>query len=161
MEIIVEKTKGGGDFQKAPAGYRRAVCCQVIDQGMQTSERYGDKHKVSIVWQIEEVDDNGRRFQLTKWYNLSFHEKSTLCGDVESWLETTFPEGTKHNLKTLESRNCVLQIKHEPRDSGVRVVVKTVMPPRDGEQHPLTPLDYNLREEPVLGSDGYPVEQFP
>ncbi len=159
-------TNNERDFEKVPAGYPRAVCCQVIDRGKVHDDfKDGDVRKITIVWQVEATDENGRRLQIAKWYNLSLHEKATLTGHIEDWLGVSLPkdpvERYAFDFKSLEGRNCILHVKHKPRDKGVSVQVKAVMPPKAGEESAIQPLDYEPRKEPVLDIDGYPTEVFP
>jgi hypothetical protein len=167
MTFYVTKTKGGGDFPTPPSGFQRAVCCQVIDRGMMSDKFKGkDVRKLLIVWQLEAKEDSGRRFQVHKWYNFSLHEKATLCVDIEGWLSKELPVGEKYEpswfKRTLEGKNCTLRIKVDPKDGGgEKATVKTIVPPRDGEENVLSPEDFSPRFEPDLGEDGYPTEEFP
>ena len=74
----------GRDFTPAPEGLQRAICADVVDLGMEESQ-WGAKHKVRVYWQLEERDEDGRRFIVVKKYTLSLHRKSSLCADLTSW----------------------------------------------------------------------------
>ena len=57
--------KASPSFTPAPAGTHAAVCVDVIDMGDVVSEFNGKKktqHKIRIVWQLDELRDDGKRF---------------------------------------------------------------------------------------------------
>src|SRR5689334_6354597 len=120
---IMASAKGGQDFAPAPAGTHAAVCCDVIDLGM-LEVTFGGKtksqHKVNIVWQIEELRDDGKPFNVRKRYTLSLHEKASLRKDLESWRGKAFTaeELAGFDLEALIGVGCMLNIIHKEREDG-------------------------------------------
>lgn len=106
----------------APQAYP-AVCCQVVDLGMQ-SGKFGTKRKVRIAWEIlgETVEINGKHEPLIlgKNYTASISEKSTLGGELASWRGKPFtPEELKgFNLQNILGVKCTLSIGNKPKNDG-------------------------------------------
>src|SRR4051794_3571047 len=116
MGIIAKAN--GGDFVLCPAGAHAGVCVDVIDLGIVESEFNGEKkkaHKVRVVWQIEEEQDNGKRFTAGKRYTLSLHEKATLRKDLESWRGRPFTnqELDGFDLEKLLGIGALINVIHE------------------------------------------------
>ena len=142
MAIIAKEPES--TFTPCPEGLHHAVCVDVIDLGvLQTN--WGDKHKVRIVWQVEEENtDTGRRFDVRKHYNLSLHTKATLRKDLESWRGRTFSETELggFDLEQLIGANGQVQVVQDITDeSKVYANVQALVPPPKGTTK-LVPLDY-------------------
>ena len=142
MAIIAKEPES--TFTPWPEGLHHAVCVDVIGLGvLQTN--WGDKHKVRIVWQVEEENtDTGRRFDVRKHYNLSLHTKATLRKDLESWRGRTFsPDELKgFDLERLLGVNCQVQVVQNITDEAkVYANVQALVPPPKGTTT-LMPLDY-------------------
>ncbi len=135
-------------FQPCPEGLHHAVCVDVVDLGIVAS-MYGDKHKVRIVWQIEEQNDKLRRFTARKQYNLSLHEKATLRKDLEAWRGRKFTEAEldEFDLEKLITANCQIQVVHSLSDEGsVFANVQAVVPaPKNVAK--LLPLEYTREQD--------------
>ena len=120
---IVAKSSGGTEFKPAPAGTHAAVCCDVIDLGM-LEVTFGGKtktqHKVNIVWQIEELRDDGKPFNIRKRYTLSLHEKASLRKDLVSWRGRPFTptELEGFDLEVLVGIGAMVNIIHTPKLDG-------------------------------------------
>lgn len=126
----------GASTTPAPAGLHSAVCVDVQDQGLK-STAYGEKHKVRIVWQIEALDQaKGRRFELSRVYTLSLHERAPLRKDLESWRGRKFTEAELtggFDLEKLLGINCQLQAMHDTGDDGTTYAnVVSVLPAQKG-----------------------------
>lgn len=107
-------------FTPAPEGLHQAVCVDVHDIGLQKTP-WGEKHKVLIVWQIEQVnDENGKRFDVRNFYTLSLSEKANLRRDLECWRGRKFTDDelAGFDLEKLLGANCQLQIVHNLGDEG-------------------------------------------
>ena len=128
MAIIARKPES--TFTPCPEGLHHAVCVDVIDLGvLQTT--WGDKHKVRIVWQIEEQDETGRRYQPRKQYTISLHEKASLRKDLEAWRGRKFTEAelAGFDLEKLVGVNCQLQVIHDiTEDAKIYANVQAVVP---------------------------------
>jgi len=123
MPIYASSKSAGGNFKPAPAGTHAAVCCDVVDLGL-LEVTFGGKtkkqHKVNIVWQIEELRDDGQPFTVRKRYTLSLHEKSAMRKDLESWRGRPFTEEEldKFDLEKLIGIGCFINVIHKPRPDG-------------------------------------------
>jgi hypothetical protein len=118
----------GSDFTPAPEGMHNAVGVDVVDLGM-VDGQFGMKHKLKIVWEIDAPMEDGRRFVVSKRYNVSLHEKSTLFKDLKGWRGRPFtPEELKgFDLDKVIGAPCQLVIVHNERDGSVYADVQTVM----------------------------------
>lgn len=116
----------------APAGTHQAVCVDVLDKGMKPNKFKGGalQHKVSVVWQIDELRDDGKRFLLYKQYTLSLHEKATLRLDLESWRGRPFTreEEMGFDVETVIGANCLINVQHNTSEGKTYANVVSVMP---------------------------------
>lgn len=118
MPIIASYTKS--QFSNAPEGLHPAVCVDVVDLGLKTT-RYGDKHKVRIVWQIEERDpEHDRRHSASQMFTLSLHPDSVLSKTLEAWRGRKFTDDERNgfDLEKLIGAPCQVQIVHAPGTEG-------------------------------------------
>lgn len=141
MPIIAKDSGGGAEFELAPAGAHPAVCCDVVDLGVMKVE-YGGKekqqHKIRIVWQIDELDSNGKAFRVQKRYTLSLHEKAALRKDLESWRGKPFNEEQLggFDIEKLLSIGCFLNVIHESKGDKTYANVTAIMPLPKGVHGP-------------------------
>ena len=118
MPIIVKDNRR--EFTPAPEGLHQAVCVDVIDLGMQPSQ-WGEKQKVEIRWQLDQLDElTARRFLVTSRYTMSLNEKATLRHPREAWREKKFSQEELQgfDLEKLLGVNCQVQIVHNLSDKG-------------------------------------------
>lgn len=157
MSIIARKPES--NFTPCPEGLHHAVCVDVIDLGvLQTT--WGDKHKVRIVWQIEEENqETHRRFDARKQYNLSLHEKATLRKDLESWRGRKFTdqELKGFDLEKLIGVNCQVQVVHDISDDGtIYANVQAVVPPPKNTVRLVPSKDYvRQKDRPTARGNGH------
>ena len=135
--------KDSGTFTPAPTGLHRAVCVDIVNVGIIES-KFGAKKKVRLVWEIEEVMEDGRRFIVSRLYTPSLHEKATLRRDLESWRGRSF---TGEELKGFDLDNilhvpCQIQIVHTDRGGRIRDDVAAIVPPSKGQEKLLPSGDY-------------------
>lgn len=95
----------GSDTPRYPsvsAGVHKARCIKVIDLGTQKNDYQGQiswKRTVLIIWEVpEELDGEGKAMTISKFYNLSLHEKSSLSHDLVSWRGRPFTETEKQSF---------------------------------------------------------------
>jgi hypothetical protein len=122
MSPIIARNEGGS-FTPAPEGQHRAVCCDVVDLGMVTSQWEGQTrtaHKVRLVFQIDEPMDDGRPFMVSQQFTLSLHEKAALRKFLEGWRGVAFTaqELAGFDVETLLGANALLQIIHAHKPDG-------------------------------------------
>jgi len=114
---IIAKAKELKSFQNPPVGNHQAVCCGVWDLGLQNikwQEQEKTVHQVCIGWELEEINDSGKRFVVYRKYTLTLHEKGSLCKDLTSWRGRPFTEEEKDgfDVEVLIGVNCLLNIIH-------------------------------------------------
>src|SRR4051794_14606703 len=119
-------------YTPAPEGTHQAICMDVIDLGRlpNTFKPGTTQHKVNIVWQIDELRDDGKRHQVYKRYTLSLNEKANLRHDLESWRGKAFTrdEEMGFDVETVIGVNCLVNIQHATKDGKTYANVKSVMP---------------------------------
>jgi hypothetical protein len=133
-------------FTPCPQGVHQAVCVDVVDMGLLEVTWNGQvkkQHKVRIVWQVEELMDDGKPFIVQKRYTASLHEKSKLRPELESWRGRAFTEDElrEFDLEKLIGANCLLNVAHVSKDGKTYANVTAVMPLKKGMEK-LTPRDY-------------------
>jgi hypothetical protein len=168
---IYGKAKGK-DFEPAPPGVHRAVCCDVVNLGLEMT-KFGKKHRIRIVWQIEETREDGKPYLVMSSYGLTMHKKGRLRPDVESWFAKKFESdeaAENFDLEKLVGKNCQLNVIHNTQDGTTYANVTAVIPAARGVA-PLLVTDY-IRKcdredwvEPVTEDDGhedeYQAEEIP
>lgn len=131
-------TNNSGNFTPAPEGVHNAVCVDTVDNGMCDSQ-FGPKHKLTIVWQIEECMESGKPFLVSKRYSASIHAKSTLRKDLKSWRGKDFTEdeAKEFDLESVVGAQAQLVIQHNEHEGTIYANVlaitkgKTKLSPRD------------------------------
>lgn len=108
------RIKNESNFTPAPEGVHNAVCVDIVDLGM-IDGVYGAKHKLNMVWEIEEqMPDKRLPFLVFKRYTASIHKKSTLRKDLNSWRGRDFTdeEAKEFDLDKVIGAPCQLVIQH-------------------------------------------------
>jgi hypothetical protein len=127
--------KGAGDFKPAPTGLHLGVCVDVVDKGdVETS--YGTKPMVVLVWEIDKLMEDGKRFTVRRMYHATLHPKSSLHKDLADWRGRAF---TSQELKSFDSDKligaaCQLLVKHTERDGQVWADVSAIMKCQNGQR---------------------------
>lgn len=133
MSIIAKQNKS--EFTPAPEGLWQAVCCDVVDLGVQSSQ-WGESHQIQIRWQIEGEDPKTKKpYMVMRKFRLSLHEKSSLRPMLESWRGKKFTatELEGFDLEKLIGANCQVQVIHNIKGEGeVFANVQAVVPPQRG-----------------------------
>jgi hypothetical protein len=147
MPIIAKENKG--EFSTAPEGLHSAVCCDVVDQGMVTTQ-WGESHRIQIRWQLEDLDPKTQKpYLVMRGFRLSLHEKSSLRPLLESWRGKKFsPEDLEgFDLERLIGVNCQVQIIHTVASQGKTYAnIQACVPAAKGASK-LTIRDYIRVEE--------------
>jgi hypothetical protein len=126
---IIAKDKGG-TYTPAPEGTHHVVCVDVVDLGLVTSEKWGTAHKITIVWQLEDVNPaSKKRYTASKRYTLSLNSKANLCKDLESWRGKKFTREEKDgfDVEKLIGANAQIQVVHNITDDATYANVATIM----------------------------------
>ena len=129
--MFIQKSSGGTDYAPAPAGTHLGVCYRVLDLGTQRIEYMGEvkkQRKLLIAWELpEEPMEDGKPFSISKKYTLSFHEKSALRADLESWRGQPFTEKdfsgppNGFDLAKLLGAPALINVIHKPSKEGTKV----------------------------------------
>lgn len=117
----------GGDFEPVPAGMHRAICVNVFDVGYQPGYQGNPPaHKVVVLWEIEPLNSQGKRFTVTRIYTLSIGDKSNLGNDLTTWRGRPFTaeERKGFDLDNIINKPCQLNLVQ----AGERVKIAGVMP---------------------------------
>lgn len=89
-----------------------AVCVDVIELGVVPTD-YGDKNQVKFVFEINKSKDNGYRHCVSRTFNISFHEKSSLRAALKGWRARDLNKTELINgidLKSMRGEACQLSI---------------------------------------------------
>lgn len=119
MSLIASDKGTGTHFEIIPEDTYTAICCEVIDLGLQENKTYDKvQPKVLIGWELPElqVEINGEMKPriFTKQYTNSLNDKATLRKDLVAWRGKQF---TEEELKGFDVSKllgvpCLLQIVH-------------------------------------------------
>ena len=131
MSIIAKDT--GKEWELPPEGLHPAVCCDVVDMGDVETE-WGVRHKIDLRWQLDTLTSEGKPHLVTRRFNLSLHEKSTLRPFLEAWRGKRFSaqELEGFELERLLGVNCQLQVIYNPGADRTFANVHTAVPPAKG-----------------------------
>lgn len=119
----------------AAPGTHAAVLVDIQDLGM-VPGAYGVKRKVRLVWQLDALDDAGRRVEVARLYTLSLHERAALRQDLERWRGRKFTDAeldAGFDLEKLLGVNCQVVVSHNLSDGGRTYAdVDSVLPATKG-----------------------------
>lgn len=130
MTSIIASGNEKPRFPSVSAGVHKARCIKVIDLGTQKNDYQGQvswKRTVLIIWETpEELDGEGRPMTISKFYNLSLHEKSKLSQDLTSWRGRPFTETEKKSfdISKLAGVTCTLNVI----EKNGKAQISSVMP---------------------------------
>lgn len=140
--------KAGPTFVPAPEGQFPAVCADVVDLGMVTTEWNGSKrtaHKIRIVFLISEQTDDGRPFTVSQLFTLSLSEKANLRKFLESWRGRAFTAAELtdgFDIEKLLGADAVVQIVHAQKGDKVYANIQAIMKAMKGMDKVAIPSDY-------------------
>ena len=130
MTSIIASSNETPRFPSVSVGVHKARCIKVIDLGTQKNDYQGQiswKRTVLILWETpEELDGEGKPMTISKFYNLSLHEKSKLSQDLVSWRGRPFTETEikSFDVSKLAGVACMLNVIEKNGKS----VISSVMP---------------------------------
>ena len=117
MAIIAKEPEG--NFEQIETGTYQAVCAEVIDLGMREQKSFSEsdpstvlKHKITIVWELNEQKSDGKKFVFSKEYSLTLHEKATLRKDLDAWrgIAFTAEQLQGFDVENVIGANCMITI---------------------------------------------------
>lgn len=129
MALIV-KDKGSKDFKVLDPGLYQAVCSNVIDMGEHEGQ-YGIKSKIGIIFELNEIRDDGKRYQLSMTTGNTLATKGHLRPTLESWRGKKFTDEELKDgfdLEKLIGANCYLNITHDTKDGKTYLKINSVVP---------------------------------
>jgi hypothetical protein len=140
---------GSGTFQLATEGVVRGVCADVIDLGIRPGFEGKPTPKVALVFQIDELDKDGKPLQVQQWFTLSMNDKANLKKFLESWRGKKFEMGEagQFDLYKLVGAGALLTLVHGKPNQQNRVYanIQSISPMMKGME-PLQVRDYVRRE---------------
>ncbi len=119
------------EFPLCPEGLHAAILVDAVDLGEQES-KFGTKHKLSLCFETQLMDEEGKPFILVKRYTWSLHEKSNLRKDLERFRNRKFTlaelsEGV--DLEEYIGMSCNILVVHNEVDEGkVYSNIESVLP---------------------------------
>ena len=119
-------------FKPVSEGFHQAVCKSVYNLGLQEINYQTERkieHRVVIVWEVDErITDEGeykgKRYNLSREYKVSLHEKSNLRKDLISWRGRDFTDDELQGfeLNSIIGANCWLEVTHDGDYAKVKSV---------------------------------------
>jgi len=139
--------KAGAAYPVCPSGSHVGICVDVVDLGLVKSEYSGKaktQHKIRIIWQTGELQDNGKPFQVSKRYTLSLHEKSSLRKDLESWRGRAFSgeELEGWDVESVLGAGALLSVVQNAANGTIYANVAAIMRPPKGTILPILDHEY-------------------
>jgi|SRR6185312_1211290 len=145
-DTIIAKNEGG-TFQIAPEGQYNAVCCDVIDLGIVETTWKGNVkkvHKCAIVFQLDELNDQGKRFEVAERFTVSMYDAARLRKFLGDWRGKGYTDEEADAgapLHKLEGVNALVQIEHNTSNGKTYANVGSIMKAPKGAT-PLKVEDY-------------------
>ncbi len=128
-----------------PEGTFQSVCCDIVDLGLKETQYSTNKYPfVRIVFQIEEKNQYGNRYTVSRQFKLSSHPDSGLRQFLESWMDKTFTEAdfaVGFNVENLIGENAVIEIAHVEVGENLYANIVAIAPTPSGSPF-LYPEDY-------------------
>jgi hypothetical protein len=121
MSNMVLQCKESGDFKPHPEGIHPAVCVDVMDLGLTESEYQGKKrmvNKVKLVFESEQMTDDGKRCTVARNFTASLHKKSKLAEFLGKWRGRPVLPPEKVHLAKLLGESCTLVVSHQQNLNG-------------------------------------------
>lgn len=159
---IVAKETGGASLPLLAEGSYTAVCVELVDLGMQFSEKYDKvQRRISLGWEVvgETVEINGEAVPrvIRKEYTTSLHEKSSLRKDLQAWRGRAFTaeELGGFDLKNILGAPCMIQIIHVTSADGSKtydnIAAIMALPKGTKAESTLPSLYFDLEEPETMG----------
>lgn len=155
MPYIIRDKKR--DYTPAPEGMFQAVCIDVVELGLVTTQYKGEpytRRMSEIRWVLEENDPKtGKPFMVLRRFSETLSPKGNLRPFLESWRGKKFTneELDGFDIEKLIGANCQIQIIHNIGSDGTTYAnVKAAMPLHKNAAKMAVPEDY----ERVCDRDG-------
>lgn len=139
-------------------GLFKAVLVDAVDLG-QLETPWGKKEKISLIFELQETDEEGNHFIVGKRFTKSLNEKAALRKFLEKWRGDKYtPDELQQgvDLENLIGMSATLFIVHNETEERTYANIESVLPFKD-EQGVVSP--YELRPSGqyirVIDRDGY------
>ncbi len=134
MSLIIKDEKPV--YPLAPDGLQDAVLVDVVDLG-ELDTPFGRKRKLSLVFELEDTNEEGKHYIVTRRYTWSLNEKSNLRKDLERWHGSKFSNEELMNgidMEALIGLNATLFISHNESEDKTYANIETVLPRKKGSK---------------------------
>ena len=111
-------------------GLHNAVLVDAVNLG-NLETPWGPKEKVSLIFELETIDEEGRRFISGKRFTKSLNEKSSLRKFLEKWRGSKYtPDELQQgvDLEALIGINSTLFIVHNETDERTYANIESILP---------------------------------
>lgn len=142
-------------------GLHNAVLVDAVDLG-ELDTPFGTKQKVSLIFELQSNDEDGKPFIVGKRFTRSLHEKAALRKFLEKWRgEKYSPSELQEgiNLENFLGLNATLFIVHNETEERTYANIESVLPCKDPESG--TVMFYELKPSGeyirVIEREGYAV----
>ena len=158
MAIIIKEKKN--DFERVEPGCYRAVCCDVVDIGVQKTN-FGDKEMIRIHWLLDEKMTTGKYaekpFGAVRRYSKTLSKNSKLREHLKSWRGRDFTdeELAGFDIENIIGKCCQLNIVAGHNDPITERYVDGVMADVKGADPLKIPEDYMRVCDRPEGVDSY------
>ena len=118
---MVLQCKDNAEFKPHAEGIHPAICVDVIDLGLITTEFQGQTrvvNKVKVVFESEQLTDDGRNCTVSKNFTASLHPKAKLAEFLGKWRGRPVLPGETIDLAKLVGACCTLVISHQQNMTG-------------------------------------------
>ncbi|MGE5436587.1 MAG: phage replication initiation protein, NGO0469 family [Syntrophothermus sp.] len=165
---LIAKSEGNTQIELLPEGVHTAVCTQLIDLGVQYSEKFDKSaRKVLITWELpnetfETQEGETKNRMVWKEYTLSLGDKANLRKDLQAWRGKAF---TEDELKGFDLNNilgvgCQIQIIHTKKGDNTYANIASIMGLPKGMQmdkpNNLLSFDLDDNNDYAVKFDGFP-----
>ena len=111
-------------------GLHTAVLVDAVDLG-QLETPWGSKHKVSLIFELQSTDEDGKHFIIGKRFTRSLNDKATLRKFLEKWRGSKYTpsELTQGvDLENLIGMNATLFIVHNDTEERTYANIESILP---------------------------------
>lgn len=114
---LVARDTGAGSYEKPPADGYSACCVDCIDLGYHYNRTYDKvEHKIAIVFQLDALNSQGKRYEIANRMTFTFGEKSNLRKFLGQWRGKSYSDDEAREgapLHKLEGQPAYITIEHK------------------------------------------------
>ena len=136
MTLILKQEPKNSSYTLPSKGFSRAVLYATEDLGI-VETPFGDKHRCRLHFEVNERDTVGKRLFISKTYNVSLSEKSTLRKELELWRGVKFNADDLQagiNLEKLIGLNATIVVTHRETPDRVYANIENILPPQRNDK---------------------------